>query len=295
MKVVLFVLAFAAVALAIDAVGEGNSGAPAQVVNPANWHGTWTAKNRYGGVMYACPRGNRLYGVYSNAGFFIGKIEGREVEGTWYEGGRGDRNDWQGSFRITISDDNQSFDGFWYRVTQDGTEIKWHEQRLGAPYPSEPSNIDCLVPYQENVLGSFYSNPGEGREPVVTHLCKDRWDQIYGSFHSPDGYVEGWSVDNSSGFHGYRYDSDGRSGAYILRSVSETEVRGFYWRGRLAAQNIATSQEEVFYRTSFTAKLSECEEVGPGFLERLRGPARNSAGVLTISALSILAALAFVL
>jgi len=178
MKVVLFVLAFAAVALAIDAVGEGNSGAPAQVVNPANWHGTWTAKNRYGGVMYACPRGNRLYGVYSNAGFFIGKIEGREVEGTWYEGGRGDRNDWQGSFRITISDDNQSFDGFWYRVTQDGTEIKWHEHRLGAPYPSEPSSIDCLVPYQENVLGSFYSNPGEGREPVVTHLCKDRWDQF---------------------------------------------------------------------------------------------------------------------
>jgi len=282
MKSFVILVAFCAAALALDAVGEGFAGSPSQVINPANWHGTWTANNRYGGQMYACPKGDRLYGVYSNAGFFIGRIEGRVVEGTWYEGGRGDRNDWQGSFRIELSADNQEFDGFYYRVTQDGTELRWHEERLGAPWPSNPSDYQCLVPGKEPVLGNFFNNPGQGREPAVYSLCKDEYDQIYGSFGSPDGFVEGWSVDSSTGFHGYRYDSNGRSGAYILRSVSDTLVKGFYWRGRLARQNIETSVPEELQRTSFTSKLEDCERVGPGFLRRLRGPT-NGAGVLNMS------------
>lgn len=250
--------------------------AAASSTNPANWHGTWTANNRYGGVMYACPKGNRLYGVYSNAGFFIGSITDRMVDGTWYEGGRGDRNDWQGAFRIEISEDNQEFDGYYYRVTEDGAERRWHEYRLGAPYPSNPTDLDCLVPANENLLGSFYRQPSTGVAAGTYSLCKDQWDQIYGSFSDPDGYIEGWSVDASSGFHGYRYDSTGRSGAYILRAVSDSEVRGFYWRGRLARQNIETATLEVLQRTSYTARLNDCEAVGPGFLERLRGPDKNT-------------------
>lgn len=290
MKVFVVLLAFCFAALALDAVGEGSTGSPNQVVNPPNWHGTWTANNRYGGVMYACPKGNRLYGVYSNAGFFIGRLEGRRVEGTWYEGGRGDRNDWQGSFRIDISDDNQSFDGFYYRVTQDGTELRWHESRLGAPWPSNPTDYQCLVPGDEPLLGQFYNTPGEGRTPATYSLCKDEYDQIYGSFGSPDGYLEGWSVDGSTGFHGYRYDSNGRSGAYILRAVSDTHIKGFYWRGRLARQNIETSVAEDLFRTSYTSSLNDCERVGPGFLRRLRGPT-NSAGALTMSMAVIFVAL----
>merc|ERR1712000_691185 len=80
----------------------------------------------------------------SDAGFFIGSIEGRTVEGTWYEGGRGDRNDWQGSFHIELSADNREFDGYYYRVSQDGAEIRWREERLGAPWPSNPTNVQCL-------------------------------------------------------------------------------------------------------------------------------------------------------
>merc|ERR1711862_389677 len=139
-------------------------------------------------------------GVYSDAGFFIGSMEGRRVEGTWYEGGRGDRNDWQGSFRIDISEDNQSFDGFYYRVTQDGYELRWHETRLGAPWPSNPTDEQCLVPGDEPLLGGFYNHPGQGNTPETYSLCKDEYDQIYGSFGSPDGFLEGWSVDSSTGF-----------------------------------------------------------------------------------------------
>jgi hypothetical protein len=288
MKFYIALLAFCAAALALDAVGEGATGSPDQVINPVNWHGTWTANNRYGGVMYACPKGDRLYGVYSNAGFFVGRFEGRVVEGTWYEGGRGDRNDWQGSFRIEISADNQEFDGFYYRVTQDGKELRWHESRLGAPYPSNPTHDQCLVPGDEPVLGGFFNNPGQGREPAVYSLCKDEYDQIYGSFGAPDGFIEGWSVDDSTGFHGYRYDSNGRSGAYILRSVSDTVVRGFYWRGRLARQNIETSVPEELHRTSYTAKLDDCERVGPGFLRRLRGPS-GDAGALAVNMFFVIA------
>jgi len=294
MKVAVVLLALCAAVLAIDAVGEGFSEFPDQVVNPPNWHGTWTSGNRYGGVSYICPVGNRIYGVFSNAGFFIGRLNGRTAEGTWWEGGRGDRNDWQGSFNITISADNQEFDGYFHRVSQDGTEIRWHEHRLGAPYPSNPTHTQCLVPSDEPLLGSFYRRPVD-TTAASYYLCKDEYSQIYGSFVGPDGYVEGWSVDGSTGFHGYRYDSNGESGAYILRAVSETEVRGFYWRGRLAIQNLPTSTEEILDRSTYVVALKDCESVGPGFLQRLRGPQQNSAASLSLSAFAIVAALLFVL
>jgi len=274
---------------------EGNSEAPDQVVNPPDWHGTWTANNRYGGVMYACPQKNRLYGVYSNAGFFIGRMEGRTVEGNWWEGGRGDRNDWQGSFEIEISADNQEFDGFFHRVSQDGAEVRWHEQRLGAPWPSNPTHTQCLVPADEPVLGSFFRRPTGSATAAGYDLCKDEFGQIYGSYNAPEGFVEGWSVDSGSGFHGYRYDSNGQSGAYILRSVSDSEVRGFYWRGRLARQNIATSTEEVLDRSSFVTSLDACQKVGPGFMRRLRGPVKGSASALSVSLLTVAIAVFFVL
>jgi len=293
MKVAVVLLAIFAIVYAIDAVGEGHSEAPDQVVNPPNWHGSWTAGNRYGGVMYACPQGNRVYGVYSNAGFFIARTEGRNLEGNWWEGGRGDRNDYQGSFSITVSADNQEFDGYWNRVSTDGEEYRWHEHRLGAPYPSNPTNIDCLTPVDEYVMGAFFRRPTGSATAASYHICKDEYDQIYGSFQGPDGYVEGWSVDRSSGFHGYRYDSDGRSGAYILRSISTSEVRGFYWRGRLAAQNIETATEEVLDRSSYISDLDACQSVGPGFLRRLRGPLNpaNSAASLGLSLIVVLGAL----
>merc|ERR1712063_101552 len=131
MKLVLLLLALFAVAYAVDAPGEGSVGSPDQVTNPADWHGTWSA---------------------NNAGFFIGRIEGRTVEGTWYEGGRGDRNDWQGSFHIELSADNREFDGYYYRVSQDGAEIRWREERLGASWPSNPTDVQCLVPGRDSVL-----------------------------------------------------------------------------------------------------------------------------------------------
>merc|ERR1712137_1061392 len=55
-----------------------------------------------------------------------------------YEGGRGDRNDWQGSFHIELSADN-----------------RWREERLGAPWPSNPTDVQCLVPGRDSVLGKF--------------------------------------------------------------------------------------------------------------------------------------------
>lgn len=260
---------------------------------PADWAGTFSANNRYGGVMYACPRGNTLYGVYSNAGFFLGAITGRTVEGNWYEGGRGDRNDYQGSFRITLSDDNQEFDGFYYRVTEDGQERRWHEKRLGAPFPSNPTSVDCLIPGDENLLGNFFRQPHDSVGAGAYSLCKDEWSQIYGSFSEPDGYIEGWSVDRATGFHGYRYDNTGRSGAYILRALDQNTVKGFYWRGRLARENIETAVEETLNRSSFTTSLHECERVGPGFLERLRGPdgdSNSSASALAVSAVAFVVA-----
>lgn len=278
----------------LAAANHGANEAGEQVINPPDWHGTWTALNRYQGQMYACPVGNTLYGIYSNAGFFYGTINDRTVEGVWFEGGRGNRNYYQGSFKITISDDNQEFDGYFNRLTT-GEEFRWHETRLGAPYPSNPTLEQCFAPDEtvENILGSFYRSTETGALAGSTFICKDYWEQVYGSFHSPDGYIAGWSVDDATGFHGYRYDATGQSGAYILRALTRDRLKGFYWRGILATENQSTTKYEAFNRSAFTAKLDQCEQVGPGFVERLHGPDYvpyylvNSSSIVSFSFLLI--------
>jgi len=277
MKFILVLLFCIAAVACFEDPQEFHLGSADQSVNPPNWDGTWTALNKYGGVMYTCTKGDRLYGVYSNAGFFIGTIVDRTVEGNWFEGGRGDRNAFQGTFHIKISDDNQEFDGYWNRVQNGGfkgTEVRWHETRLGHPHPQVPSAEECLMPDDtvNAFVGSWYRSVETGALPGTYDICRDEWDQVYGSFYQPDGYITGWSVFNSEGFHGYRYDSTGESGAYIMKSLSQNKMKGFYWKGRIAYQNEATSQPEVLFRRSFTTTLAKCENVGPGFTERLKGP-----------------------
>ena len=54
--------------------------------SPADWSGTWTAHDRYGGVLYLCVVGDTVYGVYSKAGFLEGKIDPvnpRRIEGVF--------------------------------------------------------------------------------------------------------------------------------------------------------------------------------------------------------------------
>eukprot|EP01115_Flamella_aegyptia_P010130 TRINITY_DN44301_c0_g1_i1.p1 TRINITY_DN44301_c0_g1~~TRINITY_DN44301_c0_g1_i1.p1 ORF type:complete len:290 (+),score=93.70 TRINITY_DN44301_c0_g1_i1:223-1092(+) len=280
MRVLLF-------ALLVIAVVYGQSS------TTADWHGTWTANDRYGGVTYLCPVGNRVYGVYSQAGFLEGNFttpDKRTIEGNYFEGGRDDRNDWQGSFRIVLSEDNQSFDGFWTRVTEDGKERRWHETRLGAPHPSNPTNEQCMVPWPGQRITGVYFRDAERsgvNAPGEYHICKSVYSQVYGSFDEPNGFLEGWSVRDTNGFHGYRYTNDGHGGAYILRATSPNEVRGFYWRGRLAEQNRGLVREEVLVRSEFTAAIEQCEANGPGFLRRLRGE-RNSATSTTLSVFAVL-------
>ena len=161
------------------------------------------------------------------------------------------------------------------------------ETRLGAPEPSNPTWEQCFAPDDsvENLLGSYYRSSETGALSGSYFICEDEWNQIYGSFHQPDGYISGWSVQDATGFHGYRYDANGQSGAYILRALTRDRVKGFYWRGRVAEQNVGTTSWEALYRNGFTATLNQCEQVGPGFNERLRGPRMedNSASTLQLA------------
>jgi len=263
------------------------------LVHGSNWSGTWTANNRYGGVMYSCVKGERWYATFSSGGFANGRIleNGRTVEGEWWEGGRGDRNYLQGSFHLTLSADGQRFDGIWNRISTEHSQ-RWHENRLGAPYPDQPTDAQCLVPVRERLTGTFFGGPEGDTSPGEYKICLDNVGQVYGSFNSPLGYLEGWTVDDTTGFHGYRYTNDGLAGAYILRSTGVDEVRGWFWLGRLARENIKTAREEVLTRTSFAAKREDCEAVGPGFLTRLRGPSAASTLSASVTFVVALVALA---
>merc|ERR1712023_255722 len=128
------------------------------IVSATNWAGTWTANNRYGGVMYSCVRGERWYATFSNGRIING---GETVEGNWWEGGRGNRNYLQGSFRITLSADGQRFDGLWNRLETEHSQ-RWHENRLGAPHPDTPTSEQCVA-------------PGETRRPDSTRSAAITW------------------------------------------------------------------------------------------------------------------------
>jgi len=256
-----------------------------------SWSGTWTGQTRYGGQTYTCVRGSTLYGVYSNGGIFQGAIVNNKVEGVWFEGGRGDRNVLQGSFSITLAADGQSFDGIFFRVT--GESFRWREKRLAAPYPADPSNVQCLVPDGTTLDGVHFGGVPNDLTPGQYNICIDpdiRTGQVYGSFSSPTGFLEGWHFDSKTGFHGYRYTNDGLSGAYILRAVSPTQVSGFLWRGRLSINNYGTSSSETLTRISSTATLAACQQTGPGFLLRLRGPDLSSAASLSVSLVVVVVA-----
>jgi len=240
--------------------------------------------------MYLCPKGSTLYGVFSNAGFLVGTITNRTVQGTWYEGGTGDRTLLQGSFQLTLQADNNGFDGYWNQQGN-GDPRRWRERRLGAPYPSNPTNQQCLVPYSSaSIVGTFFG--GSIADDVVSDwsICIDDYYNAYASTDNPPGYVIGWEVD-STGFQGYYYSSDGTKGSIILVATSSDQLTGFGWLGSPITRNYPTSQQIVLTRATVLQDIDSCNGVGPGLPTRLHG---NSASLLSISPL-LLAALSFLL
>jgi len=254
----------------------------------ADFHGTWTSDNWFGGPTYFCPQGNVLYGVASNGVLLVGNIQGNNAEGNWYSGGRGYRNSYQGSFRITLDVDNLSFDGYYNKV-DNADPIRWKESRLPAPAPSQPSTDQCLVPGNRLVQGRYASQyPGfpEGKAMICWN---EATSEVYGSFISPDGYFDGWSVEGDTGFQGYIYtgNGNGHQGACILRATSDTEVRGWFWQGHLVRNNFPTSQPLLLTRIGDGVSAEGCQEFGPGFHTRFRGPPISSASSFSASFVAI--------
>merc|ERR1712146_669623 len=123
----------------------------------------------------------------------------------------------------------------WNRLETEHSQ-RWHENRLGAPHPDTPTSEQCLAPVRERLTGTFFGGPEGDTSPGQYKICRDNLGQIYGSFHSPLGFLEGWSVDDSTGFHGYRYTNDGLSGAYIPALPARTRCADgsgwAVWRAR---------------------------------------------------------------
>jgi len=263
-------------------------------LNLADWGGTFSAVSRYGGQTFLCPKGTTLYGVFSNAGFLVGHITNRTATGTWYQGGRYDRNLLQGSFQITLNADNNGFDGYFTTAEDPDDAVRWREQRLGAPWPSNPSNEQCLVPdTTQSIVGTWFGGLVVHGSYADWSLCGDDYYNLYGSFNTPLGYLQGWEV-NNWGLQGYLYGSDGLQGAVILVTISPQQALGFYWLGSPNNRNYPTSGQIVLNRATVESDPDSCQAVGPGLPLRLHN---NDAGLLAVSPLllALLALLALLL
>jgi len=163
--------------------------------------------------------------------------------------------------------------------------VRWREERLGAPYPSNPSNEQCLVPdTTQNIVGTFWG--GLTAHPWLSDwsVCADDYYNAYASFNTPLGYLQGWTVEGN-GLQGFIYGADGLQGSIILRAVSPQQVLGFVWVGSPNTRNYPTSGSVILNRSTVNPDADSCQAVGPGLPTRLHGT--NNAAMMYVSPLLI--------
>jgi len=235
------------------------------VANAApDWNGAWSEQSngRLGGVMYTCVRGNRIYGVFSKAGWIEGNVVGVRATGNWYIAGDpfDDRDRLYGTFDLSVLDDNSGFRGEYYYGDREGRSHPWIESRIPAPAPLYPDDTLCLVPDKtSSLVGIFHG----GNPETDLYICRefvpghDEGDRVFGSFTNPDfsGSIEGFSPDNGVSFYGFYYTED-RAGGLFFRTVSDQYIRGFRWPAEPSRALIPACSEQVFARKGSNQKVS---------------------------------------
>jgi len=213
--------------------------------------------------LYTCVRGNRIYGVYSKAGWIEGNVVGVRATGNWYQAGDpfDDSDLLFGTFDLSVLDDNSGFRGEFWFGDREGNAQAWVESRSPPPAPLFPDDTLCLVPDETStIIGVFYG----GNPQTDLFLCREfetgiNGDRVFGSFTNPDfnGSVEGFTPDNGVSMYGFYYTED-RAGGVFLRSVSGNYIRGFRWNAAPAAALLSTASEQVFTRTPSKVSVFQC-------------------------------------
>eukprot|EP01023_Acetabularia_acetabulum_P017844 TRINITY_DN1897_c0_g1_i9.p1 TRINITY_DN1897_c0_g1~~TRINITY_DN1897_c0_g1_i9.p1 ORF type:complete len:323 (-),score=38.76 TRINITY_DN1897_c0_g1_i9:119-1003(-) len=222
----------------------------------------WT-DTEFGGSMYLCIDGDEVHGAYTEYGLVNGHVDGDEIEGFWYEGG-GDGDCLYGPFSWTISNNGNSFSGWWSCI-EDDEQFDWSESRTGGS--SNTNTRNCAVLAHDNDFAGSYLKVSNSSFSV--DLCIDD-DEYNGSYEYETGNNFGgyeYGVVHQ-GDHGEEIGSgiwvaNTGSGISLMFRLSDGSVGNFWWEyddeGDIDTfTDFHTLHDYDIYQANGNASDSEC-------------------------------------
>jgi hypothetical protein len=146
--------------------------APRVVDAAMPWAGRWQTNL---GVMELGQDGSRVYGGYeTDQGQIGGTAKGQTLTGTWVQAPSFQMPEDGGAFKLTMSDDGQSFTGRWRYGTSGAWEkSKWSGQRL-PPEPTPSPSPDLVA----SIVPTPAADPVAAVDTFLSALVAKQWDRL---------------------------------------------------------------------------------------------------------------------
>jgi hypothetical protein len=146
--------------------------APRVVDAAMPWAGRWQTNL---GVMELGQDGSRVYGGYeTDQGQIGGTAKGQVLTGTWVQAPSFQMPEDGGTFKLTMSDDGQSFTGRWRYGTSGAWEkTKWSGQRL-PPEPTPSPSPDLVA----SIVPTPAADPVAAVDTFLDALVAKQWDRL---------------------------------------------------------------------------------------------------------------------
>ena len=146
--------------------------APRVVDAAMPWAGRWQTNL---GVMELGQDGSRVYGGYeTDQGQIGGTAKGQVLTGTWVQAPSFQMPEDGGTFKLTMSDDGQSFTGRWRYGTSGAWEkSKWSGQRL-PPEPTPSPSPDLVA----SIVPTPAADPVAAVDAFLDALSAKQWDKL---------------------------------------------------------------------------------------------------------------------
>ena len=190
---------------------------------------SWT-DTEFGGILYLCFDGNTVEGAYSEFGLLQGTLSNSDViTGNFYDAGAGEFSCVTGNFELEISNDGDSFSGF-YTCEDDDESYDWSETRVGGASSVSSTSCAILDSSSSSIAGSFTNNYGSYSFDVDVCVDDDEYNVSY-NFDGVDGYETGRTFESGRVGSGIYQNEDGSYGASIYFILESGDLGNFFWRG----------------------------------------------------------------
>eukprot|EP01025_Chloroclados_australasicus_P005009 TRINITY_DN11406_c0_g1_i2.p1 TRINITY_DN11406_c0_g1~~TRINITY_DN11406_c0_g1_i2.p1 ORF type:complete len:299 (+),score=29.85 TRINITY_DN11406_c0_g1_i2:49-897(+) len=246
--------------------------------------------------MFLCFDGDEVHGAYTEFGLVNGHVHGNVVEGFWYEGGGGSDTCLYGPFSWTLSDDGNSFSGWWSCIEGE-VQFIWSETKTASSLSTNMENCAVLA-HDKDFQGSY----------VNVDYYSDSFDLCIDADEYSGSYVYGGNNINTPGYeiglvhlaeHGEEIGSgvwfeSTASGISLVFRLSDGSLGNFWWEyddeGEIdTVADFGTLHGYDIYRHLDSTTSGECSE--NSFLAN--GESSSSASTIAATCLFVIV-LAFI-